>query len=757
MSKDKNLLRASISVDQTRYRKDDFAIILCSIYELKENSAEPQYSSYNQVTIKGTMPSLKEDGTLYNIVAEYVHDEKYGDQYNLVSIVPSIEFGENDPKGKKQFLLSIFTELQVQEMYEALDDPFTALKENNAAELVKIKGCGMKNAAIWSDKFNRNLGMAKIFTELEDYELSNNMIEKLIDKYKSPELVIEKVKNNPYILATEVKGIGFKKADKIALAGGLDEYGPERIGAFIVYYLEECGENGLSWIESDHLCGAILDALGEEVPDINISLAIQSLGEKLWWSEDKERIGLRRYYDIEHKIAEELIRLRDAESHIKYDNWKDKVSALEKRQGWEYTEEQLDGIQTGLYNNVTVITGLSGTGKTSVVKGILTSLPNCDFVQVALSGRAASRLTEVTGKEGATIHRTLGYPLGDKQGFVYHDEKPLPYDLYILDEISMVDSFLLYYLLRAIPSGSKVYLLGDVGQLESIGAGNIAHDIIDSGEIATVFLTKIHRQAAKSAIVTESIKVRNSQQLVDKDWVGTETRGELQDLTIKCFSDKSNTYHEVIRTFKHYFEADNFNIMETQIIVPIKSRGDANTRKLNNAIQEIYNPDPMNHKMSYQIYKDGATYTLREGDKVINKVNNYKTNPFIYNGNMGILERIAYDEDMDDEVMVINFKAIGQVKVPKKYWKNIELAYAITVHSDQGSEHDNIIFGLDFASYSLLSKELVYTGITRARKKCELIAQTGALRMAIATEGVSKKQTHLIECIQEVAHPKLTF
>lgn len=1091
MSKDKNLLRASISVDQTRYRKDDFAIILCSIYELKDNSAEPQYSSYNQITIKGTMPSLKEDGTLYNIVAEYVHDEKYGDQYNLVSIVPSIEFGENDPKGKKQFLLSIFTELQVQEMYEALDDPFTALKEGNAAELVKIKGCGMKNAAIWSDKFNRNLGMAKIFTELEDYELSNNMIEKLIDKYKSPELVIEKVKNNPYILATEVKGIGFKKADKIALAGGLDEYGPERIGAFIVYYLEECGENGLSWIESDHLCGAILDALGEEVPDINISLAIQSLGEKLWWSEDKERIGLRRYYDIEHKIAEELIRLRDAESRVTYDNWQEQVNKLEQSIGIEFTDEQRAGIESGLNNNVTVITGLAGcvdcdteffdgtkwkkisefeegdmvlqynsdgtselvkpllyykhpkeylwhfetkygldqclsenhncvlispkgvvkkeqfssimkrhnerkfydrficaftyngpginlsddmirmcvacsadggfnynikhsdalmynrarfnltkprkiqriielaqkaglkyevvnynktkqinskdiyvympfrfkvfppewyqcslhqkriiaeevmfwdaryektndysttikenadfvqfvfssigirtnisiqdrrgqtkeidgkqykrksieytihaahspytkitsdkrkgsknteinqyktkdgyeycfsvpsemlilrrnnkifitgnSGKSTVVRGILSVLKSYDFCQVALSGRAASRLTEITGKEGATIHRTLGYPLGDKQGFVYHDENPLPYDLYILDEISMVDSFLLYYLLRAIPSGSKVYLLGDVGQLESIGAGNIAHDIIDSGEIATVFLTKIHRQAAKSAIVTESIKVRNSQQLVDKDWVGTETRGELQDLTIKCFSDKSNTYHEIVRTFKRYYESDNFDIMETQIIVPIKSRGDANTRKLNNAIQEIYNPDPMNHKMSYQIYKDGATYTLREGDKVINKVNNYKTNPFIYNGNMGILERIAYDEDMDDEVMVINFKAIGQVKVPKKYWKNIELAYAITVHSDQGSEHDNIIFGLDFASYSLLSKELVYTGITRARKKCELIAQTGALRMAIATEGVSKKQTHLIECIQEVAHPKLTF
>lgn len=753
----KELLKASISVDQTRYRREDFAIILCSIYELKENSAEPKYSSYNQITIKGTMPTLKEDGTLYNIVAEYVNDPKWGDQYNMISIVPSIEFGTNDPKGQKQFLLSIFTENQVKEMYEALDNPFEALKNANATELIKIKGCGMKNAVNWIEKFNHNIGMAKIFTELEEYELSNNMIEKLIDKYKSPELVIEKVKNNPYILATEVKGIGFKKADKIALAGGLDEYGPERIGAFIIYYLDDCGENGLSWVTPDHLLGAILEELGEDVPDENISLAIQGLGDKLWWSKDKDKIGLKRYYDIEYKIAEELIRLRDAESHISYDNWQEQIKQLEHSMGIEFTEEQIAGIESGLTNNVTVITGLAGSGKSTVVRGILSVLKSHDFCQVALSGRAASRLTEITGKEGATIHRTLGYPLGDKQGFTYHDENPLPYDLYILDEISMVDSFLLYYLLRAIPSGSKVYLLGDVGQLESIGAGNVAHDIIDSKEIATVFLTKIHRQAAKSAIVTESIKVRNGYQLIEKDWVGTETRGELQDLTLKCYSDKSNTYHEIVKAFKRYYESDDFNIMETQIIVPVKSRGDACTYKLNNAIQQIYNPDPDNQKMSYQIFKDGVTYILREGDKVINKVNNYKTNPFIYNGNMGILERIAYDYDLDDEVMIINFKAIGHVKVPKKYWKNIELAYAITVHSDQGSEHDNIIFGIDFSAYSLLTKELVYTGITRARQKCELIAQTGALRKAVATEGVTKKQTHLIECIQDIAHPKLVF
>ena len=762
MSKTSNLLRASISVDRTIFRRDDFAILLCSIFELKEGSVEPKTNSLGQITIKGTTPTLKEDGTLYTVVGEYIDDPKYGDQYNIISIHTSVDFGENDPKGQKQFLLSIFTESQVNAMYEALDNPFEILKKQDVASLVSVTGCGLKTAALWIERFNKNLAMAQIFVELEDYELSNVMIDKLLARYKSPELVIEKVKKNPYILATEVKGIGFIKADKIALAGGLKEDSPERVEAFIQFYLEECGENGLSWVTPDHLLGAILDNLSEEIPDEVITKAIHSLHDKkiLWLSDDKERLGLQEYYDIEYKIAEELLRIRNAHSDIKYDNWEEKIKNLEKGQGWEFTEEQLAGIKAGLEGNVTIITGLSGTGKSSVVKGILAVLGNYSFAQVALSGRAASRLSEITGKTGSTIHRLLGYPQGDKQGFKYHDENPLFDDIYILDEISMVDSFLFYYLLRAIPSGSKVYLLGDTGQLESIGAGNIAHDMINSGAIPTVFLTKIHRQAAKSAIVTESIKVRNGQQLIEKGWVGEETRGELQDLTIKCYSDKSNTYHEIIKAFKRYYNSPNFNIMETQVIVPVKNRGDACTYKLNNAIQDIYNPDDgINKKQSFSVFKDGKTYILKVGDKVINRVNNYKTDPFIYNGNIGILKKFEDVEDPDTgectECMLIDFLGIGEVYVPKLYWKNIELAYAITVHSDQGSEHDNVIFGFDWASYSLLSKELVYTGITRAKNKCELIAQTNALRAAVTIEGVNKKQTHLENMLREKG--KITF
>lgn len=751
---DKNIIKVTASVERVRFYKNEWGIIECSINKVKQGT--PQIDRSGLVVFKGVMPKLKEKN-LYNITAEYVEDEKWGGQYNIISIITALDFGTEDPEGQKKFLSSIFTPLQVTNMYEALENPFLALKNRDVTKLLKIKGCGIETANRWLRKFEDHIGEARIYTELEDYNLTTNMIKKLMERYKSSDLVIEKVKNNPYILCNEVKGIGWKIADKIALDGGIGEFSTKRVAAYIQYYLDNCGETGFSWITPDELLGAILEEIGEEVSDETITEAIHELDNKLWWNSDKSKIGLRKYYEIEEKIAKELIRLRDAKSTISYDNWKDTIKHIEHRLGWEYTDEQLKGIQIGLENNITIITGGAGCGKTSLVSGILETLKKYSFVQTSLSGRAASRMAEVTGKEGFTIHRLLGFPMGDKQGFSYHDENYLPYDIYIIDEISMIDSYLFYFLLRAIPNGAKVFLLGDIAQLESIGSGNIAHDMINSGEIATVLLTKIHRQAAKSAIITESVKVRNGQQLINKDWVGIETRGELQDLTLTCYSDKSNTFYEIMKAFAKASSEKDFNIMDLQIISPIKNNGSSCTYEINNAIQELYNPES-NKKIEYSCYSNGKPYILRVGDKVMNVTNNYKTNPPIYNGNMGIIKSFCgYDEVYEEETMLIDFKGIGEVIVPKSTWTNIELGYACTCHKFQGSEADHVIFGVDFSSYILLTREMIYTGITRARKKCDLIAQTGALRMAISKEGVSQKQTHLKDCLYDIAHPKLIF
>ena len=747
-------VKVKASIEIIRYYKDQWGIVICSIDEVLKGDF---IGDKNGAVFKGNMPEPVR-GATYIIVADYVEDPKWGKQYNIKAIYNDISFDKNDKKSRRKFLESIFTSYQVEAMYNIYDDPFSILDAEDVEKLVQIKGCGIKTADNWIRKFKKNINIARIFVELENYNLTNKMIRRLIDRYKSPDIVIEKVKTNPYILVNEVDGIGWKRADEIALAGNINPDSPMRISAYIVYYLNRCGEEGCSWITPDQLLGAILDNLGEEIPDENITTAIRELGNKLWWNEEKNKIGLSKYYNIEHGVAEELIRIRNAKSDIYCDNWRDRIEHLERNQGWKFTEEQMCGIETVLNNNITVIHGLAGSGKTSVVSGVLEALRQYSSVMCALSGRAASRMSEITGEEGFTIHRLLGYPKGapNYQGFEFNQDNKLKYNIYILDEISMVDAKLFYYLLRAIPDGAKLICLGDSGQLESIGCGNIAYDMIYSAEIPTIELTKIHRQAARSAIITQSISIRNGIQIISKDWTGTEVRGDLKDLKLVCYSDSSNTFYNIMETFSRLANQPNFDIMDCQVIVPIKTKGDACTYNINNTIQELYNPSAKNKKEITR-FSDSKPFIIREGDKIINTVNNYKLDTPIYNGNIGIVKSIWYNEILDSRIITIDFIGLGNIDIPEKYWDGIELGYAITVHKYQGSQSKNVIFGLDFTAYSLLTRELVYTGITRAQKMCYLICQTGALRYATAQQSVSNKQTHLKNCLYEIAHPKLIF
>ena len=744
-------LKAEITIQTIRFFKNNWGIVVASVDKVLKGELQTDAKA---TVFKGDMPQVKE-GEGYKITAKYVEDPKWGGQYALEVIGSNITFNDNDEDGKRKFLQSIFTDNQVAHLYSTLPDPFKALKDKDLEALVKVKGCSLRKAPDWILRFHQNYHRAKIVAELDDYNLSTKIIDKLIERYKSPELVIEKIKSNPYILITDVKGIGWATADNIALAGGMGEFSEERIGAYIYQYLYDKAESGFSWITTDELMGGLLEKFGEEIPDEAITNAVHNFGDELWWNEEKTRIGLRYYYNLEDKIAKELLRIKNAKSKFSYPDWEDAVKRIERLQGWEYTEEQKQGIKKALDYNIIMIQGSAGTGKTSLVWAVIEVLKGYKFVQCALSGKAASRLMEVTREEGYTIHRLLQYPKGpvEKQKFFYNDENQLPYDIIIVDEISMVDLKLFYYLLRAVADGSKVICLGDNGQLEAIGSGNIAYDMLSSTEIPSVTLTKIHRQAENSAIITESIKIRNKYQIISKDWVGHEVRGALKDLDITCYSDRTNTYHKIIEYFNEIYKTEK-DIRNIQIIVPTKARG-CSTYVLNLKIQEIYNPNGK-HGVVIQSAKD-QPYEIREGDRVINTQNNYKTEPNIYNGNVGIVKKIYWDDDEDDNVMLIYFEGIGDVKVIEDYWKNIELSYAITGHKSQGGQWDYVIFGLDFSSYSLLSKELVYTGITRAKKKCYLVAETGALRYATANSSVIQKQTHLQERLYELAHPKLVF
>lgn len=748
-------IEISCTVESIRYYKDAWGIISVSVKEVMAGS--PITDKWGELILKGNMPQVKQ-GFDYHVVAEYVNDPKWGGQYNILRMYSIIDLDNCNDEMKHKFLSILFTEKQLTELYKTLDDPFTTLKNEDATALVTVKGVGFFKAIDYINRFKTNIHLGRIFTELADYNLTNNMVQRLMDRYGSPDVIIQKIKDNPYILANEVEGIGWATADKIALAGGINKYDPRRIGAYIYKYLNDKGKEGYSWITSDELMGGILEGIGDDTPDSQIGEAIHQMEDRLWYNEDKSKIGLRYYYDIEKHIAEELIRLRDADPFIpdsSLNDWEDIIKRLEKRQGWQYTNEQIDGIKLALTNNITLITGMAGTGKSTLVRAILQVLGSHTYVQCALSGRAASRLSEITGEEGQTIHRLLGYPChtnSGKDGFAHHEDCPLDYEIYILDEISMVDSTLFYYLLRAIPSGAKLICLGDHGQLEAIGSGNIAHDMISSPEIPTVMLTKIQRQAEASGIISEAFKVRNGQQIIEEEWTGTTVKGALKDLKIIAYSDASNTFYKIMAEYSALFNSKDFDLLQTQIIVPVKNKGSACTSELNNAVQELINPANKKKKETL-VHTLGRNYILREGDKVINVQNNYKTSPPIYNGNMGIIRSI----NEENEEMIIDFMGIGEVAVERKFWNNIDLGYAITIHKSQGSEWDHVIIGIDFSGYIMLTRELLYTAITRAKKSCYLSVQTNAFRYATANEAVKNKTTHLKELLHEVAHPKLTF
>ena len=755
------IVKCTAIIEREIYFKDNWGIVSASIDELntKKNKKTilPKVDKYGCFIIKGSMPTL-DKGESYIISAKEVDDDKYGKQYDIIFISPLIDIAITDKTSQRKFLSTIFSEGQVKSMYEALDNPFDELYNGNASALVKVKGCGFKTANLWLDRFNDRLPVLKIYQELEEYNLTNNTIKKLLNYYGNADIVIEKVKRNPYTLC-EIDGIGWAKADEIAMSGGIEPLGVTRTQACILHYLSRKGSDGYSWVTSDDLMSAILDSLGEEITDLTIAESVNGLVERLWWNEDKTQIGLKKYRLLEENIGKEIHRIHASSSTLfNYDNWKETIRQKEVAQGWEYTDQQLHGIETVLNNKITVVHGLAGTGKSTIVDAILDILPNT-VAQCALSGRAAARMAEITKREGFTIHRLLGYGRSPEGvSFDYDDVNPLPYDIIVVDEISMIDGYLFYYLLRAIKNDAKVILLGDTGQLEAIGNCNVANDIIYSNEVAIVHLTQIHRQAMASAIITESKKIRYSEQIIEKDFVGVSVRGDLQDLVVDCYSDKSNTFYKVMAYFSKLLPTVD-SIMDLQVLTPVKTRGEASTWELNNAIQELYNPEDVNKKEIQISYNKNQVGFLREGDKVINRRNNRKTFSIdgkptpIYNGNIGIISSI----DTLNGTMIVNFQDIGEVVVDKSHMRFIYLGYAISIHSSQGSQFKKIIVAIDFSAYSLLTKQLLYTAITRAREYCVLVAQNSALRFATSQDGVSVKKTHLQSILKEIFHPTFKF
>lgn len=758
---------------KTIHRNNDSYFTIASFDLVKEIDGEVEiHPIYKTFTVVGIMPYLMEDAD-YEISATEVENKKYGKQYQVNSINLYLPNGIESKEGQKEFLDIIFTKLQVKEMYEALDDPYMTLKDGDISSLVKVKNCGMKTAVAWIDKFKTYMPLSNAMKELSEYGLTETLLRRIVNHYKSSDIAVEIIQNKPYKLI-EVNGVGWHKCDEIAMKGGLKPDSPERIGTYILYYLQERANEGYSYIPADanteiengivsktqkpiNFIDTMIEFFGDDISDEALKGGLDYVNDQLWFSDDRKFVGLKRIYDLEMSVAENLIRIRDGENDFKYSNWKDIIKQKEIDQGWEYNEQQIEGIKAVLENQVVVITGKAGTGKSSIVDAMIAVLQGYSYAQTALSGRAAARMAEITHEEGYTIHRLLGFPKGDRDhgGFVFHEDNKLPRDIIILDEVSMVDGELFNRLVKAIKTGSKLIMLGDTGQLECIGCMNIAADLIASKEIVSIELSQIHRQAANSGIITESIKAREGIQLIEKDWIGTEVRGKLNDLVLDCFSDKSNTFYKVMQHASSELE-DETDIMDLMVIAP-SYKNESGVDNLNAALQSLYNPDSPEKKEVF-VQKSSKAWILREGDKIINVQNDYyaknKFTAGIFNGNIGVVKNI----DIDVNTIAVDFQDIpGIMILPKKNWKDLELGYAITCHKAQGSQCKKVIVGLDFGSFIQLSREWVYTAMTRAIDKCYMVAQNNALRYAVSKNSISVKRTHLVKLLAYKAANKFSF
>ena len=560
---------------------------------------------------------------------------------------------------------------------------------------------------------------------------------------------------------------------------GVGQFDIRRIKGFLLHHLNEQGELGKSYLNYQELMKALYDTLGfvpEEVVNSTAKLMIEN--NDVVVLDNGTKIALKKFYDLENRIMSELIRLQigkveiieteteddeydsiipESELHMDYipksfniGNCESIVSNVEDEQGFTFTNEQRAAIKLSLDNHVMALTGLAGAGKTSTANGICSLYDNYNILACALSGKASVRITEATGLPASTIHRALGYQNGQ---FMFNKLNKLAVDIVLIDEATMINGTLFLSLLEAIPSGAKVIIMGDVQQLTPIGNCQVFADILDSDVLPVVKLTKPHRQALMSGIIPTSIKVASQEQIFSNSFDGNVILGELKDMELDITGNKESLSNNIIKHFQSEMEKYK-DIMEVQVCVPMRLKGELSCYNINTKIQDIYNPkfnDGNEIEILLEKKKENVKkYLIRVGDKVLNTKNNYKCvnsdgdNTPVFNGNIGIIKEIG-----DNGYCIIDFVGIGEVVFSKSDSKNLELAYACTVHKMQGSGFTSTIVGMDSSSFIMNNSELLYTALTRAKKYCVLVGNNFAVSKAIQTKEVKTKQTFLRDMLLE--------
>ncbi len=596
--------------------------------------------------------------------------------------------------------------------------------ENDIERLLEVPRLGKKRMEKIRDSWEKQKDIKEVMLFLQGHGVSTAFAAKIYRKYEKES--IAKVKENPYQLADDIWSIGFKTADSIASKMGYEKNDPRRCRSGILYALNELAEEGHVYAEPEQLVEAATKLLeAEETP---VRQVLASMMEAKDVIADNDVVYLPPFYHAENGSAKRLQSLLADTSLFNADIAAEPEAEYGvKSGGIVYDEVQQAAIQKALDSKVMVLTGGPGTGKTTTTQGIIAAFKarNMSILLAAPTGRAAKRMTEATGMEAKTIHRLLEYNPMD--GYKRNDENPLEGDALIVDECSMIDILLFYNLMKAIPSNMRLILVGDIDQLPSVGAGNVLRDIIDSQQIPVVRLTRIFRQAQSSRIVMNAHAINagkfpNIKNGLDTDFffINQEDADEMVKLIIGLVRD---------RLSKKY----GYPPKEIQVLTPMQ-RGTVGAGNLNIELQNALNPT------GPSLARGG--YTFRLGDKVMQIRNNYDKN--VFNGDIGYITAV----DTNERTLTVTFDS-RLVEYDITELDEIVLAYAVTIHKSQGSEFPVVVMPVTMKHFVMLQRNLIYTGITRAKKICVLVGTTKALAYAIKQNTVSKRNTKLKERLNE--------
>lgn len=705
------------------------------------------------VTLVGNFCDTKV-GAVLAVEGNWRMDAKFGKQFQAVNWkeeLPSSIVGIEKYLGSG--LIKGIGPVYAKKIVAKFGEETLNIIEEDIQRLSEVDGIGKKRIDLIAKSWEKQKDVKDIMVFLQGNGVSSAYAAKIYKAYGKES--IDKVKENPYRLADDIWGIGFKTADSIAKNMGYAENDIRRCKSGIIYSLNQLANDGHVYATREQLIKDANERLGlaeiaansqTTVPSTSASSPIteeiplgmvaeptpqmrppveQALEELISAEELKvedECIYLPPFYYSEVGVAKKLLELRNA----KQDNlFADQVNmeAIEKESGITYDDVQQAAIHMAAESKVMVLTGGPGTGKTTTTQGIISAWKTAglSILLAAPTGRAAKRMSEATGMEAKTIHRLLGFK--PTEGYKFNEENPLDGDALIVDECSMIDIILMYSLLKAIPPTMRLVLVGDIDQLPSVGAGNVLRDIIESEAIPVTRLTRIFRQAQSSRIVMNA-------HAINQGYFPNIQNGKDTDFFFIRAEEPQDAVPQIVNLVKNRLpKAYGRPVSDVQVLTPMR-RSYCGSDNLNIELQKALNP------MGVSLSFGGTLY--RSGDRVMQIRNNYDKD--VYNGDIGTIS----DVDLEENELLVSF-GDKVVTYEKSELDELVLAYATTIHKSQGSEYPIVVIPVFYSFFTLLQRNLIYTAITRAKKICVLIGQIKALGYAVKNLTVEQRNTKLKE------------